>query len=120
MRIEPAFTKGTQEALDFLDLQMSQQELGSGSMSSSVPSQDLPWWSKYAKPEVTRQRLLKGETSHPNIPKQSPRRRRRNRRGWRMSDLNTRRENKRHRDAYKAHQSRENEEKVESPSLWFQ
>lgn len=61
---------GTEEPLDILDQEVSQQERDFGSDDSTGVYQETPWWTKFAKPEVMRQRILTGQSQLPVTPKQ--------------------------------------------------
>ena len=105
--------KGTEEPLDILDQEVSQQERGFGSDYFTGVHQETPWWTKYAKPEVMRQRILTGQPQHSVTPKQ--------RRKISNDSRKFRRDKKegnRLRDAYKAQELRQNADKVQSPSTF--
>ena len=68
--MESSFKNGREASLEVLDKLVTQQEVENDfeDPADHVAPEVLPWWSKYAKPEVTRQRLLNGKSHHPNIP----------------------------------------------------
>jgi hypothetical protein len=109
--MEPSLKNGKKEALDILDQQVSQQELKIGSGGFMKTIEGLPWWSKYAKSEVTRRRLLNGESLFSQIPNKS-----RKRPQTSIEEQRSRREGNRLLDAYDAQMARQNAEKVRSPS----
>jgi hypothetical protein len=62
--------KGTKEPLEILDQEVSQQERNFGSDDFTGVHEETLWWTKYAKPEVMRQRILTGQSQHSVTPKQ--------------------------------------------------
>jgi hypothetical protein len=54
--------KGTKEPLDILDQEVSQQERDFGSDNFTGVHEETPWCTKYAKPEVMRQKILTGQS----------------------------------------------------------
>jgi hypothetical protein len=107
-RVEDSMKKGTQEALDILDQEESQQQLDSGVDDFMEISKGEPWWAKNGKPEVTRQRLLSSKALHPHVPN-APRKRR-------LSVSETQRERKQYKrlnSAYNAQELKQKAEKVQ-------
>jgi hypothetical protein len=72
------------------------------------------------KPEVVRKRLLKGDNPHPNLSPQTLKKGSEIRTGLRPVAQILRGKVRDIEKLTRPHQSEENEEKVESPSLWFQ
>jgi hypothetical protein len=105
--------KGTKEPLDILDQEVSQQERDFGSADFTGVHEETPWWAKYAKPEVMRQRILTGQSQRSVTPKQ------------RQKIPNDSRKSRRQKkedykllNAYEAQESRQNADKVQSPSTF--
>ncbi len=101
--------EGTKEPLDILDQEISQGERDLTSDDLARVHTETPWWTSYAKPEVTRQRMLTGQSQYPAVPKQQ--------RKISNASKISRRDNKEGMklwNAYEAHESRQNAEKVQS------
>lgn len=104
--------KGTKEPLDILDQEVSQQERDFGSADFTGVHEETPWWAKYAKPEVMRQRILL--RVNPNTPSLQSNGRRSQTIHANFDDR--KKENYRLLNAYEAQESRQNADKVQSPS----
>lgn len=103
--------RGNEEnELDALDQELLKQRLETGSENIKNPLEGLPWWSGYAKAEVTRQKLLGARQPH-NIPRISQRssKHSRNRR-------QERKEYRRLQSEYAARESKQDAEKVQGSS----